>query len=134
MADRPGKRRGPGSSRAGRTGETPGDGRRVDDLRPVGFPGEMPREQRRSYRAVLAYFLAVVAALMWPVYELAAGIEPRLLGVPFSLAYLVILLVGSFVVLLGLYLWEGRRYGHEPPDELDGGTGGEDCGSGGCGG
>ena len=82
------------------------------DPRPLGFPGDMSEDRRRSYRAVLLYFLGIVAALMWPVYEAAAGIEPRVLGIPFSLAYLVILLLGSFFVLLGLYLWEGRRYGH----------------------
>jgi hypothetical protein len=64
--------------------------------------------------------VAVVAALMWPVYGLFAGIEPRVLGAPFSLAYLVILLLGSFTVLLGLYLWEGRRFGHGDEGESGG--------------
>lgn len=86
----------------------------------MGLPHEMPPERRRAYRAVLAYFLAVVLAFMWPVYPLASGIRPRVLGIPFSLAYLVILLLGSFVVLLGLFIWEGRRSvpasGEGPPE------------------
>ncbi len=111
----PGRRSGGGA--AGRegtaAGREEGDGSPspVRDPWPVGIPGDMPASRRRAYRAVLVYFVTVVAALMWPVYELAAGIEPRVLGVPFSLAYLVILLLGSFTVLLGLYLWEGRRFG-----------------------
>lgn len=111
MVERP--EGGSGGTTPSQDGESGGGSVSTADPRPLGFPDDMPADRRRSYRAVLLYFLAVVAALMWPVYEAAAHIEPRMLGVPFSLAYLVILLLGSFFVLLGLYLWEGRRYGHD---------------------
>ena len=61
------------------------------------------------YRTVTAYFVAVSAAMVWPVYTLASRIEPTVLGLPFSLAYLTSLVILSFLVALGLYLWEDRE-------------------------
>ena len=65
--------------------------------------------QRRVYGAATFYFLAVAAAMMWPIYGLFSRVRPMLLGMPFSLFYLATLLVVSFVVALALYLWEERQ-------------------------
>ncbi len=67
-----------------------------------------PRVQRLR-RAVAVFFCLVFLASIWPVYPLFSRIQPLVLGLPFSLAYLVILLVAAFLVLLGLYLWEQRH-------------------------
>ena len=61
------------------------------------------------YKAVLFYFVLVFLASMWPIYPLFSKISPMVVGLPFSLFYLVFLLVLSFCVLLGLYLWESRH-------------------------
>lgn len=61
------------------------------------------------YGAVTLYFFAVAAAMMWPIYPRFAGVRPMILGMPLSLAYLGGLLVLSFAVALGLFVWEARR-------------------------
>ncbi len=65
--------------------------------------------KRRIYAAVILYFLVVFGAMMWPIYPFFSRITPMLLGIPFSLFYLVALLGLSFLVLLALYLWEANR-------------------------
>jgi len=71
-----------------------------------------PRRGRRAvYSAVAGFYVLLFAALIWPVYPVFATIEPRILTMPFSLAYVVGALILSFLVLLGLYLWEGGATG-----------------------
>lgn len=77
--------------------------------RPRIFPSHLSGVERLVYRAVTLFFVALFAALLWPVYPLFAGIRPLVLGVPLSLAYVVGLLLLGFVVLLALFVWEGRR-------------------------
>ena len=79
------------------------------DRRPRIFPSRLSRRERRVYRGVTLFFVALFAALIWPVYPLFSGIRPMILGVPLSLAYVVLLVLASFGALLGLFLWEGRR-------------------------
>jgi hypothetical protein len=66
-----------------------------------------PRE-RRVYVGATIYFLVATAAMIWPVYALFSRVRPFVLGMPFALAYLAAVLVVSFLVLLTLYVWEGR--------------------------
>lgn len=68
-------------------------------------PGTSPRKKRRRLLFVAVY-LAVAAAVVWPVYPLFAGIRPFILGLPLSLAWMVLALVVGFVALLALYLTE----------------------------
>jgi hypothetical protein len=65
---------------------------------------------RAVFTTALLYFVAVFAAMLWPVYPLFGGIRPMILGLPFSLFYQVCLLALSFLVLVVLYRWE-RRHG-----------------------
>ena len=65
-----------------------------------------PPKRRGVYVGVAAFYIALFAALIWPVYPRFATIEPRILEVPFSLAYVVGCLLLSFIGLLWLYLWE----------------------------
>ena len=73
------------------------------------FPSDLSDRERRIYGALTVFFFLVLLALTWPVYTLFSGIRPLVLGMPFSLFYIVVVLVVSFLVLLGLYLWEDRR-------------------------
>lgn len=76
-----------------------------------------PAFGRRLYAAIVVFYTLLFAAVVWPVYPMFATIEPRVLQVPFSLAYVVGALLLSFFVLLALYLWEESRGLNRPLDE-----------------
>lgn len=65
-------------------------------------PGSNPGRRRRRTIFVVIYF---VAALMvtWPVYTLFSGTFPLILGLPLSLAWIVLALAVIFCALLWLY-------------------------------
>jgi hypothetical protein len=77
-------------------------------LRPRFFSRALSRRQRVVYGAATAWFLAVFVGTCWPVYPLFSRIHPLLLGMPLSLFYLLALLVLSFGVAVGLFVWELR--------------------------
>jgi hypothetical protein len=55
-------------------------------------------------RLALLYFVLATAALVWPVYPwLGNRIEPRVLGLPFSLVWVLAIITSNFCVLLLLY-------------------------------
>jgi hypothetical protein len=58
------------------------------------------------HKAVAAFFVLILAAMLWPIYPFFSRIHPMVLGMPLSLFYLILLITISFLVLLGLYLWE----------------------------
>ena len=72
------------------------------------FPARLSRGERAVYGGVTVYFLFAFLALMWPIYPRFSRIAPTILGIPFSLAYIVVIILISFLVLLSLYLWESR--------------------------
>ena len=74
-------------------------------------PSDLTPRQRRVYLGATAVLVVVFLALIWPVYPLFAGIRPFVLGVPLSLAWVVAWLLVSFVTLLCVFVWEGRRGG-----------------------
>ena len=61
------------------------------------------------HKAAIVFFTILFAAMMWPIHPLFSRIDPMVLGVPFSLFYLIVLIAVCFLALLGLYLWEKRR-------------------------
>lgn len=67
--------------------------------------------------AVIAFYTLLFFALIWPVYPMFATIEPRVLGVPFSMAYVVGALLLSFFVLLAFFLWERSQGVDQPTPE-----------------
>jgi hypothetical protein len=77
-------------------------------MRPRLFSTHLAPGQRRVYQVALAFFFGVFLAMIWPVVTLFSRVRPLILGLPFFLFYLTVLLVASFLVLLGLYLWEER--------------------------
>lgn len=83
------------------------------------FASDLDRSERRVYGAAATFFLLVFLAVTWPVYALFAGIEPRVLGLPLSLAWIVGWVLASFLGLLALYAWERGR----APDGAEDGAG-----------
>lgn len=69
----------------------------------------MRPEVSQPARFVAVFCLAALLALVWPIYSWFGGIEPVVLGIPFSLFYLVLVIAAVFVVMLGLFLWEDRN-------------------------
>lgn len=89
------------------------------------FPSGLDRRERLVYGLVTLFYVLLFFALGWPIYPRFAGIEPRVLGVPGSLAYVVAGVLLSFVVLLAVLRWERRRDAVRPPLEtLEKGAGG----------
>jgi len=64
--------------------------------------------ERLVYGAVTLLFVATFFATMWPIYPVFSRIRPFVLGVPFSLFYLLVLVGLCFGSMLALYLWEDR--------------------------
>lgn len=75
-----------------------------------------PARSRSVVLGVIGFYVLLFVALIWPVYPLFATIEPRVLGMPFSMAYVVAALLLSFITLFGFYRWEEKRGRNEPID------------------
>jgi len=68
-------------------------------------PGTSPAKKRRRLIFVAVY-LAIVAMVVWPVYPVFSGVFPLILGLPLSLAWVVLALALCFAALAALYLTE----------------------------
>jgi len=77
-------------------------------MRPRILSSHLSPARRRVYRSVLAFFVFIFLAMIWPVATQFSHARPLVFGLPFFLFYLTVLLLTSFIVLLVLYLWEGR--------------------------
>jgi len=86
-------------------------------MRPRLFSSRLTPTHRRIYRSVVVFFALIFLAMIWPVVTLFSHARPLVLGLPFFLFYLSVLLVGSFLVLLTLYLWEKRTGSSSDPGE-----------------
>lgn len=73
------------------------------------FPSGSSARHRRRRIVFAAVSVLLSAALIWPVYSLASGIRPLILGLPLSLAYIVIVLLAMFAAQIWLYLGEEER-------------------------
>ena len=74
-----------------------------------------PGARTRAVRLALAYFAVATAMLVWPVFPLLGNhVEPRLFGLPWSMTYVLGIVVCNFGVLVWLYR---RRLIDEPEDE-----------------
>lgn len=85
-------------------------------MKPVVFSSKLSPDERRVYRAATLFFIAVFFAFMWPVYPLFNRIRPLVLGMPFSLFYLVLILTVAFLAILALYRWEVRHGKLDEPE------------------
>ena len=81
-----------------------------------------PNGSKRSLtRLGIVYFVLASAAVVWPIYPwLGDHIEPRVLGLPWSLVWVLGVIVANFVVLAALY-----RYGGVDHAEVDPGPRGD---------
>jgi hypothetical protein len=65
------------------------------------------RPHRTTSRATwisLLYFALATAALIWPIYpRFGDHIEPRVLGLPWSLVWVLIVIACNFAMLAALY-------------------------------
>lgn len=58
----------------------------------------------RWNRVAVAYFLLATASLVWPVFPIVGNhVEPRVLGMPWSLCYVLGIVTANALVLLALY-------------------------------
>ena len=77
-----------------------------DEPLPTGLllfrPGTDPAKRRRRL-IFLAIYLVVAALLVWPVFPMFSGIQPLILGLPLSLAWVLLALAVIFVALLWIY-------------------------------
>lgn len=64
----------------------------------------------RRHRLLLAAVLLALAASVWPGYLLGARVSPYLLGLPFSLMWLVLCIVAVFVALLLTFRADMREW------------------------
>ena len=78
-------------------------------IKPRVFSSALRSTERRIYGAVTLIFVGAFFATMWPIYPWFSRIHPLVLGIPFSLVYLVILVLVCFLSMLALYFWEDRR-------------------------
>lgn len=62
------------------------------------------RWRRLGSRLAVLWFLLSTVALVWPVYPwLGNHVEPRVLGLPWSLVYVLGVIAANFAALLLLY-------------------------------
>lgn len=76
----------------------------------------MPRPRLAAPLALLL-FAATTAFLVWPLYPwLGNSIEPRVLGLPWSLAYVLIVVAVDTVALVVLYYTRAIDAEEHPED------------------
>jgi hypothetical protein len=73
------------------------------------FSTSLSARERLVYGAVTVLFIGGFFATIWPIYPLFNRIRPFVLGIPFSLFYLIILVGVCFGAMLALYIWEDRH-------------------------
>ncbi len=84
--------------------------------------GATARSAASWTRLGVAYFVFATALLIWPIFPaLGNRIEPRVLGLPFSLVYVLAVIVANTLVLAALYRARVIDTGADPdpPRDLD---------------
>ena len=64
------------------------------------------RRPRRATGAFVAFTLAMIVVMVFPVYALGNRIEPFVLGLPFSLFWVVAWIGVEFAGLIAFFLYE----------------------------
>jgi hypothetical protein len=62
----------------------------------------------------LVIFIILQLGLIWPVYPLFSGIEPMILGLPLSFAWIIGMLLCCFFLLLWYYLSDPELKSNQP--------------------
>lgn len=66
-------------------------------------------EVSRPGRYAMVFSVLALLSLIWPIYSWFGRIQPMILGLPLSLFYIVTVIVTVFLVMLTLFLWEGKN-------------------------
>ena len=72
--------------------------------------------KKPAARWFIAFLVLIQFSLIWPIYPLVGYIEPIILGMPFSIVWVLLCLLLSFSGLLAYFLWEEqgqKRQGQE---------------------
>ena len=72
------------------------------------FPPNTPPARRRQRLVFVAIVIVAALALIWPVYSLFSGIFPLILGLPLSLAWIVLWLAVVLAALVWLFRSEDK--------------------------
>ncbi len=67
---------------------------------------EAEQPVRRASRAFVVFVVAMVAVMVFPLFAIGNRIEPMVLGLPFSMVWVVSWILIEFVVLVGFFLYE----------------------------
>jgi len=62
-------------------------------------------------------FILIQLGLIWPIYSFFSGIYPMILGLPLSFAWIVLMLLSGFFLLLWYYLTDTGRKRYPPQKE-----------------
>lgn len=88
--------------------------------------GLMYSVQQPSKKSVLRWFIAFLVliqfSLIWPIYPVVGYIEPIMLGMPFSIVWVLLCLLLSFSGLLAYFLWEEqvqKQQSHDVPGKVE---------------
>jgi len=73
------------------------------------FPETTPVTTRRRRWFFLAAWCTISALLIWPIYPLFKSATPLILGLPLSLAWILLAMVLMFLALLVLFLGDERE-------------------------
>ena len=76
------------------------------DHRIVFFPEGTPPAKRRRRLFFITVWLGVAAMVTWPLFAPFAGAEPLILGLPLSLAWIILAVLTIFFALLVLHMAE----------------------------
>ena len=72
---------------------------------------KLSREQKGGL-LVWVLFFVLLLAFTFPVYSIANRVDPFVMGMPFSLFWIVAWVGFEFIVLLLAYIWEYRKGVH----------------------
>ena len=64
------------------------------------------RAPRRAGRAFALFTVAMVAVMIFPLFALGNAVQPMVLGLPLSMAWVVGWIAVEFFVLIGFFLYE----------------------------
>ena len=66
-------------------------------------------------------FVATTASLVWPLYPwLGNHVEPRILGIPWSLSYVILVIAVNTAALVALYMLRAVDASEHPEDGANG--------------
>ena len=74
---------------------------------PVEVAGTSPTGRNNLWFIIFAVFIALV--MVFPIFGLANRGEPRVLGMPFSMIWVIFWIGVEFVVLVAFFLSEEKR-------------------------